>query len=185
MEMMLKKDEIELIPLDPTHAKTLFELIHKNRAFIRTWLPWVDGTQTIADTEHFITINTKLLTDKNGIQCGIWFQKKMVGVIGYHFIHKANRKASIGYWLDEDYRGKGIMTTACELLISYGFTHFNLNRVEISCAVENEKSAAIPKRLGFTKEGYFRESEWLYDHFVDQELYSILKSEWNTQKRMP
>jgi ribosomal-protein-serine acetyltransferase len=47
----------------------------------------------------------------------------------------------------------------------------------IACGVENKRSQAIPQRLGFTHEGTARQAEWLYDHFVDHQIYSLLRSD--------
>src|SRR3712207_9583243 len=58
------------------------------------------------------------------------------------------------------------------------FLELGLNRVGIACAVENEKSCAIPERLGFRNEGVQRQAEWLYDRFVDHVGYAVLASEW-------
>ena len=89
-----------------------------------------------------------------------------------------NRSTSIGYWLAEGYQGKGIMIKSCRSLIDYAFGNLGLNRVEIRCAVENSRSRAIPKNLGFTKEGIIRDAEWLYDHYVDHVVYGMLSEEW-------
>ena len=87
-----------------------------------------------------------------------------------------NKKATIGYWLDKEHQGKGIMTRSVKILINFAFTELGLNRIQINCAPENTKSSSIPKRLGFTKEGITRQAEWIYDHFVDWEQYSLIKA---------
>ncbi len=176
--IVLRDNEIELIPLVLENVPALFELTDKNRTYIREWLPWVDKTKTEDDTKEFVMMALKQQTDKSGIHFGIWSEGELVGVIGYHYINYANKKATIGYWLDEETQGKGVMTTACKLVIDYGFEKLDLNRVEISCAVGNDKSCAIPERLGFRQEGIIRQSEWLNDRFVDHKYYGLLKSEW-------
>jgi len=100
-------------------------------------------------------------------------------VVGYNQIDWQNRIGSIGYWLAEAYQGKGLMTTSCKALIDYGFGVLNLNRLVIACATENKPSRAIPKRLGFFHEGATRDAEWLYDHFVDHEIYAKLHRDWH------
>ena len=42
----------------------------------------------------------------------------------------------------------------------------------------NKRSCAIPQRLGFSQEGILRQSEWLYDHFVDMAVYGMLAQDW-------
>lgn len=63
-------------------------------------------------------------------------------------------------------------------MIDYAFNQLKLNRVMIRAATENKKSRSIPERLGFQMEGCNKQSEWLYDHFVDLVIYSILKEDW-------
>ena len=68
------------------------------------------------------------------------------------------------------------MTRSCRALIDHAFSTLGLHRVVIRCAVENHRSRAIPERLGFTLEGIERESQWLYDHFVDLAIYALLET---------
>ncbi len=171
----LKDNNVELIPLRLSDVESLFSLTEKNREHLREWLPWVDLTKSIDDTKRFIEMALGQEKDKSGIHFGIWHEGSHVGVIGFHYIHPTNKKAAIGYWLDEDSQGKGIMATACKLIIKYGFENLNLHRLEIACAVENEKSNAVAIALGFEKEGTMKDSEWLNDHFVDQNIYGLVK----------
>jgi ribosomal-protein-serine acetyltransferase len=102
----------------------------------------------------------------------------LAGVIGYHSIDWENRSTALGYWLGMEFQGRGLATAACRALVSYAFEELGLNRVSIAYATENEKSCAIPERLGFRREGVQRQAEWLYDHFVDHAVYAALASEW-------
>jgi ribosomal-protein-serine acetyltransferase len=44
--------------------------------------------------------------------------------------------------------------------------------------VKNQKSRAIPEKLGFKNEGTVRDGAWLYDKFVDLVTYRMLSREW-------
>ena len=77
------------------------------------------------------------------------------------------------------------MTKACKVFVDYAFDVLELNRVEIRCAVDNFKSQSIPERLGFIKEGTLRDTEFLYDHYVDCVVYSILKRDWRNNSICP
>ena len=70
------------------------------------------------------------------------------------------------------------MTESCKAMTTYGFEALKLHRIEIRCATGNLKSRAIPERLGFVKEGVLRDGEWLYDHFVDLVVYSVVAPDW-------
>jgi len=90
-----------------------------------------------------------------------------------------NRKTELGYWLDPEHRGRGIVTRSTARLTDYAFTDQDCNRVVLHCAVGNVKSRAVAERLGFVQEGILREAEWLNDHYVDLVVYSMLKSQWH------
>ena len=168
---------IKLIRLEVGHSTDLFKLTEKNRSYLREWLPWLDNIQEERDTAEFIITSIEQYTNNNGFQAGIWFEGELVGVIGLHYINWLNRSTEIGYWLDKDYQGKGIITQACSALIGYIFLALKLNRIEIRCATQNFKSRAIPERLGFKEEGICRDGEWLYDKFVDSVIYGLLVRE--------
>lgn len=170
--------DVELQILEEWDAQGLYRLIDCNRAYLRQWLPWVDYETSVADSRRFVRRCLQHYLDNEGFTLGIHFHGQMVGVIGYHSIDWPSRKVEIGYWLSADAQGKGIMTRACRAVIRYAFGKLLLNRVTILCATGNLRSRAIPERLGFTQEGTLREAEWLYDHFVDLTIYSMLAREW-------
>jgi ribosomal-protein-serine acetyltransferase len=171
-------DDLELDLLDEAQAEELFALVDANRTYLRQWLPWLDQNTEVEHTRAFIRATRKQHEDNNGFTCGIRLRGRLVGVVGLHGIDRANRKTSIGYWVAQPHQGRGLVTRACAALLPYLFEELGLNCVEIGCAVGNAKSNAIPERLGFTKEGVLRQREWLYDHFVDHVVYSLLASEW-------
>ena len=157
-EVRLKKDVIELKTLSFDEVNKLYELIDKNRDYMGEWLIWVEKIKSVEDIEKMMQEWSKGREKGEKIHFGLLHQDKLVGVFYFGFINKDFRKGSIGYWLDNDYQGQGIMTKSCNLLIEYGFGDLNLHRVEISCAEGNTKSRAIPERLGFKQEGIFKEA---------------------------
>jgi len=172
-------DELELRTYKEGDAQEVFAVVNQDRAYLREWLPWVDSNTSVENTEAFIKHALTQLEQDDGFQAGIWYKGTFVGGIGYHYIDRHDRKTEIGYWLASSAQGKGIMTNACKTLVSYAFTEYKLNRVEIHCAPGNRRSRAIPERLGFTQEGVLREAAWLYDHFVDHVVYGMLAREWH------
>lgn len=171
-------DKIKLKMLDLQDSEQLFELTVGSKDSLREWLPFIDYTKTVDDTKNFIRSTMKQFSENNGIQAGIWYEGNLAGVIGFHKIDWNNKSTSIGYWLGDKFVGNGLMTNAVKAFVNYALIDLGLNRVEIRAAVENKKSRAIPERLGFTHEGTIRQSEWLYDHYVDHEVYGILASDW-------
>lgn len=174
----LKSGSITLSPLTVSDTEQLFHLVMKNRMHLRTWLNWVDETNAIEHTAKFVQNAIHQHQEQTGIYYIIWAENAMLGSISYNWIDKRNKKANLGYWIDEESQGKGYTSSACTLLIDYGFKTLGLHRVEIAVAKENTASSAIPLKLGFQKEAVLREAEWLNDHFTDQDLYATLSQDW-------
>ena len=171
-------DELELVFLTESDAEELFERVEANRARLRTWMPWLDLTQSSEDTLGFIRRAQGELKDNKAIHLGIRFEGKIVGVSGFASIDQPNHSATIGYWVCGSCEGQGLVTRTVKCLVDAGFTHLGLNRIVIRAAVGNERSAGVPKRLGFTLEGVSRQAEFLYDHYVDLQEFALLKDEW-------
>ncbi|MRG87597.1 GNAT family N-acetyltransferase [Salinibacillus xinjiangensis] len=172
-------EDSELRLLEPRHAENLFNLTDKSRNYLREWLPWVDVIKEKSNSKGFIEGTMKQFSNNNCFQAGIWYKGELAGVIGLHGINWANKSTSLGYWLGEEYQGKGLMTNACKSVIEYCFNVLNLKRIEIRAATENLKSQAIPKKLGFQKEGCIRSSEFLYDRYVDHYVYGLINEDFN------
>lgn len=172
-------DDSELRLLELRNARDLFFLTDKSRIHLRKWLPWVDFTKEVNDSKEFIEGSLKQFGDNNGFQAGIWYKGELAGVIGLHSIDWVNKSTSIGYWLGEEFQGKGLMITACKAVINYCFNELGLKRIEIRTATENYKSQAVPERLGFQKEGCTRSSEFLYDKYVDHYVFGLIKEDYN------
>ncbi len=168
---------LELI--NPGHAQAIFELVDKNRAQLRVWLPFVDRMQTVDFAKNFINGTMQRNAEESEHAFVIILDNKVIGRVGLYKIDLQNKIGEIGYWIAEDQQGKGIVTQSCKRIIDFAFTELQLNRIEIKCGTGNTKSQAIPERLHFTKEGILRQAEQLYDQFIDLNLYSLLKQDFN------
>ncbi|MEK3975171.1 GNAT family N-acetyltransferase [Psychrobacillus sp. FSL K6-1267] len=171
-------EKTKLKMLDLRDSEQVFDLTIMSKDTLKEWLPFIDFTKTVSDTENFIKSTMKQFSENNGIQAGIWYEDNLAGIIGFHKIDWNNKSTSIGYWLGDAFVGYGLMTKSVKAFVDYALIDLGLNRVEIRAAVENKNSRAIPERLGFTHEGTIRQSEWLYDHYVDHEVYGMLAADW-------
>ena len=178
MEKLVIDDKLFLERLNLTHVESVFNAIDQNRNFLRRWLPFVDFTHKIIDTERFV----RSLLDKHSSTrdevYAIWYNHEFAGLIGFKDIDRVNDKIEIGYWLIEKMTGRGIATAATRKMINLAFRNMNMNRVQIRCGIGNAKSSAIPRRLGFTFEGVERCGERHNRNYIDLEVFSLLRSEW-------
>ena len=176
-------EEIEIELMQQHHKEELYALIDTNREHLRTWLLWVDKRKASEDLEPIIPIWIRNYADNNGFDAGIRYNGDLVGMLGLHYIDWKNKSTSIGYFLSENAQGKGIITRSISSLLDYLFTNMNLNRVQIQCAFNNDKSKAIPEKLGFCNEGITRDGQWLDDHYEDIVTYSLLAVDWQNKKK--
>jgi [ribosomal protein S5]-alanine N-acetyltransferase len=102
----------------------------------------------------------------------------LIGGCGFHGNNKSKgiaHRDEIGYWLSEENRGKGIMTSAVRFLIRYGFETRRLLRIEAPVYAFNIESQQVLLRCGFTEEGYLRKAYFRNGEYHDAKLYAITR----------
>src|SRR4051794_6559191 len=170
-------DDCHLRPLEEADADELSALIAANRAHLAPWMPWATS-QTPERTLQFIRTTRQQLASNDGFQTAIVRDGRIIGVAGFHTVDWVHRSTSIGYWLDEHEQGQGIMTRTVRALVDQALLGWRLNRVEIRAAPGNQRSRAIPERLGFRQEGVLREAERVGDRYLDSVVYGMVSSAW-------
>ncbi|MGI2773903.1 GNAT family N-acetyltransferase [Bacillus cytotoxicus] len=173
-------EEVTLRTFNESDAEEFYNLIISSKSYLKEWLGWLDYIEKAEDAAQNIKTRLKEFAENGGYpkSFAIISKGKIAGTIGFNDIHKTNKIGIVGYWLGEEFQGKGIMAKALKSLIDYGFKELGLNKIEISVAVENKKSRALPERFGFVEEGKIRQAEWLYNHYVDHVIYGLLATEW-------
>jgi ribosomal-protein-serine acetyltransferase len=166
---------LELPLISREHAGKFFELVDSNREYLRRWHPWADHIRSPDDAGKMISAWERQNANKRGFCAAIFSDGQLCGTISHLNVDWPNRWTALSYWLDEAHQGKGIMTACCRAMIAHSFETWNLNRVTIECAVQNQRSRAIPERLGFKLEGIIRGIERLHDVFVDHAIYGLLR----------
>ncbi len=169
---------LDLVLLETRHAGMLYALVDQNRAHLREYLPWVDATRSIADSQTWIQGALEQFARSQSLNVGLWTHGALAGVAGYHTVDWPNRRTSLGYWLAESHQGRGLMTRAVRALSDHALVSLGINRIEVRAAMDNRRSRAVAERLGYQFEGTCRQAEWLYDHFVDHAIYAMLRSDW-------
>jgi len=178
MQSIVVSNEILLERIQINDAATIFHAVDQNRSHLGAWLPFVDFTKGVKNSEAFIqTIVSQREETRNEVYT-IWFKGEFAGLIGFHNTDRVNEKTEIGYWLIEEMTGRGIIHRSCQVLIGLAFEKMGMNRITIRCATGNVPSEKIASRLGFTFEGIERCGERFHDLFFDLKVFSLLKSEF-------
>jgi ribosomal-protein-serine acetyltransferase len=177
MKHLRVNEKVRLESLDLSMAEVVFKTIERDRQFLREWLPFIDATTVISDTEAFIKSFVLQKEKKRDEVFAIWYNEEFAGLIGFKDTDWINHKTEIGYWLARPMQGKGIMTASVSSLLNYAFKKMGINRIQIKVAKGNVKSERIPSRLEFCYEGTEREGELLHGKYHDLNIFSLLKTD--------
>ena len=85
--------------------------------------------------------------------------------------------AYVGYWMDERYAGRGVMTTALALVLDHCFGPVRLHRVEANVRPENEASLRVLAKLGFAAEGRHRRFLFIDEQWRDHLSFALLRED--------
>ena len=159
-------------------AEELSLRVDQNREHLRRWMPWLDGAKDTSDQLKFIQRCSEGAAAGTAFHYALICSGEIVGMVSSNSVEKLNRCATMGYWLAKSQTGRGLMTVAVKALIDEGFQQLELNRIQARVATDNHPSQAVCDRSGLKKEGVLRQAEWLYDHFLDMTVNSVLRNEW-------
>ncbi|OCH06362.1 GNAT family N-acetyltransferase [Aliivibrio fischeri] len=175
----LKVDnELNLALIEPSFAPKYFDIVSRQRAYLSQWLVWPPHADSEAFFHSFITKSLLDYAEGKSMVCGMIYQGELVGNISFNSINQNLKTAEIGYWLNEDFQGKGIITRCVSKLIDLAFNELGLNKVQISAAVDNQPSRAVCERLGMTLEEIITSSESLNGRIIDHAIYGLIKDSY-------
>ncbi len=99
-----------------------------------------------------------------------------VGGIGFTTQYDVGRRsAEIGYWLGEEFWGRGIATEALIAVTEYAFANFDLCRLYAHVFDWNSASARVLEKAGYEFEGRLRKSVTKEGQTIDQLMYAMIR----------
>lgn len=93
------------------------------------------------------------------------------------------KSAELGYWLAEDYWGRGIMTEAVRQICREAFDRFDILRIFAEPFAENLGSRRVLEKAGFQLEGVMRESVCKRGRVYDSCMYALLMEDMDWYER--
>ncbi len=102
----------------------------------------------------------------------LFLDHRLVGVLAFNQIEPQNKTAYIGYWIDEEHQGQGLLSRACRPLSTITPAAGWWRRFVIKCRVANTRSNQVALRNGFVLEGCLRQAEYLNGSYDDQNIYA-------------
>lgn len=112
------------------------------------------------------------------------FEKQSQQLIGFcnftQIFHGAFHACYLGYKIDREFEGKGLMTEALQRAIQFIFEDLKLHRIMANYMPSNERSARLLNRLGFKKEGYAPNYLFINHKWEDHILTALTNEKWGS-----
>lgn len=78
---------------------------------------------------------------------------------------------------ESDYLGKGFGTETVQVLVEYAFAHLNMNKVHLTALADNQRAVASYRKVGFVKEGLFKDHVWSNGSWHDVVFMAIFRND--------
>ena len=152
----LKQIETQRLFIRPVEVGDEVEInqaINRSLDSLQRWMPWAKDP-SLKTTESFVknAVLARELKQFRDFPLAVVHKAdhKIISVTGF------NEKSEfdigvyeIGYWVDDKYQGKGLVTEFVSAISHFAFNYLNAMRVQIATQVENEKSVSVATRCGF------------------------------------
>jgi RimJ/RimL family protein N-acetyltransferase len=143
---------------EPRDSPLLKESIDSSLDELRPWLPWaLDEPQTLEEKVQLLRRFRARFDLGEDFTYGLFSrdESEVVGGSGFH--RRVGEGAfEIGYWIRSSRAGQGLATEVTAGLTRVGFEVCEVDRIEIHCEPENERSMRIPRKLGYAEEARLR-----------------------------
>lgn len=134
---------------DPIDAGGLTAAVNGSLEHLARFLDWANEPATVGATAVRLAIGREAFDAGGDATYSVFVGDEVVGAVGLH--RRAGPGAlEVGYWLRHDLEGRGLMTACVRRALGLAFDVDGAERVVIHCHPDNVRSAAIPRRLGFT-----------------------------------
>lgn len=155
----MKFDNYELRLLQNEDKRDFFQLIQLNLVRLEDFIAGIVAqTKTESDVEHFISNSIIKISNKSYYPYLIIDvkTKKPIGFIDIKNIDWNIPKAELGFFIDENYSGKGISTKAINCISEYLLNKLKFNKLLLRIHQSNKSSQSVAEKCGFELEGIIK-----------------------------
>ncbi|PNK60653.1 GNAT family N-acetyltransferase [Psychrobacter sp. FDAARGOS_221] len=100
---------------------------------------------------------------------------QVIGSVNFTgFMYGVFQAGYLGFSIDKDFEGQGIMRAVLTDALQYVHAQYGLHRIMANHLPDNNQSARLLKRLGFEKEGYAKSYLKINGQWRDHVLNSIV-----------
>jgi RimJ/RimL family protein N-acetyltransferase len=164
-----------------------YRMLRENWAHLHEFMPAIlVHTQNEGDIRPVIDWQISEWEQSNLFILGFW-DKANAGYLGEVYLANADWQVpciEVGYFVVQSQGGQGYAAEAARTALRIAFEHLHVQRVELQCAADNEKSARVARRCGFTLEGRLRQRNPKKDGTLTDRLwFGLLREEYLNVQR--
>lgn len=157
-------------------AQALWEAARESVGEVFPWLSWCHAQYSMAEAVQWIASRAALAAEGREYSFAIvGTDGRFLGGCGLNQINRIHRFGNLGYWVRTSATRHGVATEAVRQAAEFAFRNTDLVRLEIVCAVGNERSQQVAERAGAVREGVLRHRLLLHGQPVDAAMYSLVR----------
>jgi ribosomal-protein-alanine N-acetyltransferase len=176
----LAHGDLVLRPLHPRDAAAWREVRSRNLDWLKLWDATVPETagQRPTTFPQLVRRLRKMARQGSAMPFAIEVDGVFAGQLTVNNIVRGSAQfASVGYWLDQDFAGRGLMPRAVALAIDHCFFTVGLHRIEVAVRPENTNSLRVVEKLGLREVGYAPKYLHINGAWRDHRLFAVTVEE--------
>lgn len=176
----LRQGEVELVPIRRRHRQEWERIRNRNRAWLEPWEATMPpgaevGPRTFG---QLVSMMNRLGRQGSALPWMVFHgpegNTRLVGQVTVSGITGGSAGwAQVGYWIDREYAGRGIIPMAVAMACDYCWTVMGLHRIEIAIRPENTNSIRVVEKLGFRPEGLRPRYLHIAGDWRDHEVFAL------------
>lgn len=145
----------------PEDAQAQVEAVNASLPELRPWMVWAQQPQTLEGARENLARSAAAYATRENLRLLVWNADgtELIGSSGYHALDWSVPKGEIGYWIATAHTGHGYAQEVAEFLTNYALNDLGFRRIEIRCDAANERSARIPRQLGYALDATLKNDE--------------------------
>ncbi|MFB6099900.1 MAG: GNAT family N-acetyltransferase [Candidatus Nanohalobium sp.] len=168
----LEGDKVNLRTIEEEDAEFLRDGV--NHPEVRVWMGNT-RPQNLEDEKGFID---EVVSSDSSINLMICREGYPKGIISLTDQEDEGKIGELGIWLHPEFHGNGFGTEAAWMLTDHAFKQLNYHKVYARAQKQNQPSIGVWEKLGFQKEGEFRDHTYAQGEYQDVVYLGMIQGDW-------